>query len=362
MPTEITPQLVSADDPLASEMLCDSPSLLPHSIPRLPDSSPQSSIASPPSEAEQILAAPLERGSSSDRTQTIEDAMTENATTEDAGNGHPGGPSMPTPTPLFFASSRNQTASGQTGLADKPQLFGVHYPPCGTSLRHAVLICSPEGYEYVRAHRNLQQLAMILSRTGADVLRFDFTGHGNSGGKVAETGPDHWREDILDSLRTLRELSQPSRVTVVGLRLGATLAATTRLPDVDHLILIDPVRSGEDYLRMLVEFDRRELTGLDRYDRVRQSVIDQRQGYRSSDAKRAEIGRLSFPPEDVAGAKRTLVLTSHRFEDDEGMLRLPATWEKRSCTDEIGWHDHSFTHAAFASANLFRNVIERVTA
>jgi amino acid adenylation domain-containing protein len=303
-----------------------------------------------------LIAALLDRRSSTDRDRTTEDAATRLAD-----HARPGGPSMPTPVPFFFVSSRDHTGRDQTGLGDKSQLFGVHYPPCGTSLRHAVLICPPEGYEYVRAHRNLQQLALILSRTGADVLRFDFTGHGNSGGKVAETGPDHWRGDILDSLRMLRELSQPSRVTVVGLRLGATLAATTRLPDVDHLILIDPVRSGEDYLRMLGELDRRELSGLDRYDRVRQSVIDQRQGCRSSDAKRAEIGRLGFPTEDIAGAKRTLVLTSHRFEDDEGTLRLPATWEKRSCPDEIGWHDHSFTHAAFASANLFRNVIERVT-
>jgi len=264
-------------------------------------------------------------------------------------------PALPTPHPFFFESNAEPNESG-----DPTRLFAVHYPPCATPLNHAVLICSPEGNEYVRSHRNLQQLALLLSRIGADVMRFDFAAHGNSGGDAAAVGPQRWQRDILDSLDILVKLCQPSRVTVVAMRLGATLAANTSLEGVDDLILIDPVLCGDTYLSMLEEFDETELSGLSRYDRVRRPQIPQLHGQRFSPQKRSAISKLHLPSVDLSGAKKTLVLTSHRYEDGEGLLPTPPTWKLQPCRDEIGWHRQQFTHAAFASADLYRNILKRV--
>lgn len=264
-------------------------------------------------------------------------------------------PTLPTPQPFFFESYADANESGEP-----TRLFAVHYPPCTRPLNHAVLICSPEGNEYVRSHRNLQQLALLLSRIGADVLRFDFAGHGNSGGDSATVGPQRWQRDILDSLEMIRKLCQPSRVTVIAMRLGATLAANMRLDGVDDLILIDPVLCGDTYLTMLEEFDDAELTGLSRYDRVRRPQIQQLHGQRFSTQKHSAISNLHLPSVDVTGAKKTLVLTSHRYEDGEGLLPTPPTWKLQPCRDEIGWHRQQFTHAAFASADLYRNILKRV--
>lgn len=263
--------------------------------------------------------------------------------------------SLPTPNPFFFESSYEAVDSDEQG-----RLFAVHYPPCAPSRRHAVLICSPEGNEYVRSHRNLQQLALLLSRIGADVLRFDFAAHGNSGGDSATVGPDRWQRDIVDSLDMLRKLCQPPRMTVIAMRLGATLAANTRLEDVDDLILVDPVLCGDTYLTMLEEFDDKELTGLNRYDRVRRPQIHQLHGQRFSPQKHNAISKLHLPSVDLSGAKKTLVITSHRYEDGEGLLPTPPTWKLQPCRDEIGWHRQQFTHAAFASADLYRNILKRV--
>ncbi|HBJ33820.1 MAG TPA: peptide synthetase, partial [Planctomycetaceae bacterium] len=262
---------------------------------------------------------------------------------------------LPTPHPFFFESSYETAASDS-----QSRLFAIHYPPCAPTLHHAVLICSPEGNEYVRSHRNLQQLALLLSRIGADVLRFDFAAHGNSGGDSATIGPDRWQRDILDGLDMLRKLCQPRRTTVIAMRLGATLAANTSLLDVDDLILVDPVLCGDTYLTMLEEFDEAELTGLNRYDRVRKPQVKQLHGQRFSSEKHNAISKLHLPSVEISGAKKTLVITSHRYEDGEGLLPTPPTWKLQPCRDEIGWHRQQFTHAAFASADLYRNILKRV--
>jgi amino acid adenylation domain-containing protein len=292
-----------------------------------------------------------------DRRASRDHSTSENSPAEQtSATAVPGAaPSLPTPDPFFFQSSHEAGDSDE-----QARLFAVHYPPCAPSSRHAVLICSPEGNEYVRSHRNLQQLALLLSRVGVDVLRFDFAAHGNSGGDGATAGPDRWQRDILDSLDMLRKLSQPSRMTVVAMRLGATLVANTRLEGVDDLILVDPVLCGDTYLTMLEEFDDKELTGLNRFDRVRRPQIQQLHGQRFSAQKYNAISKLHLPSVDLSGAKKTLVITSHRYEDGEGLLPTPPTWKLQPCRDEIGWHRQQFTHAAFASADLYRNILKRV--
>lgn len=259
-------------------------------------------------------------------------------------------PKLPVPHPFFFPSQ------------DEDQdLFAIHYPPCGAPLRHAVLICSPEGHEYVRSHRNLQQLALLLSRAGADVLRFDFRAQGNSQGRGEDSQPDQWRRDIADALNQLRQLTEPLSISVVAVRLGATLVSTTPLEDIDHLILIDPVRCGADYLSMLAGFNEYELNSQTRFDRVRRADVEQLHGYRCSATKLAGIRALALPQTPLLKARSTMVLTSRDYEHAEGKLCLPQGWQRQECRDEIYWHRREYTHSAFASADCFRHVLNVVT-
>lgn len=297
-------------------------------------------------------------------------------------------PTLPTPTP-FFLSSPTSLNSPTAASAAEPtiELFSVHYPPCQTPRSTGVLLVGPEGSEAVRAHRNLQQLAVMLSRAGADVLRWDWAGHGNSGGNPATVGPDQWYRDLMSAAKWLRQSTEPQRLIVIGMRLGATLAATAPWPSdlartIEQLILVDPVRCGRAYIEMQKRFEQWELGALYRYDRRRRASEQQLHGWPTSAAKQAAIADLQIantantnaaspPPASpnaapsaapVAGpAIPTRVLTTGQYQQGEGDWTLPPTWQHTSCDDPLGWHQPQLAHSAFASPGINRQILQWVS-
>jgi exosortase A-associated hydrolase 2 len=135
------------------------------------------------------------------------------------------------------------------------RLFGLYTPARGGgSTARAAVLCHPWGREYLRAHRSMRQLASMLSANGVHVLRFDYFGTGDSAGDMVEADLDGWRGDIGLAIEELKDTTGATRVGLVGLRLGAMLAASyaAKNPrDIDSLVLWDPVDSGESYLKEL---------------------------------------------------------------------------------------------------------------
>jgi amino acid adenylation domain-containing protein len=146
-------------------------------------------------------------------------------------------------TPFFFGSARRR-------------LFGAYEAPsAATANARAVLLCYPWGQEYIRAHRSMRRLARFLTRAGRHVLRFDYFGSGDSMGSSHEVSLRGWEEDIETAIEELRDTCGASRVTLVGLRVGATLAARVAARKknvVEALILWDPVISGREYVEELL--------------------------------------------------------------------------------------------------------------
>jgi pimeloyl-ACP methyl ester carboxylesterase len=135
------------------------------------------------------------------------------------------------------------------------RLFGIYEPAAqGSAGRRAVVLCNPWGSEYIYAHRSLRQLAIRLSAAGIHTLRFDFFGTGDSGGELAEADLRGWEDDIELAIEEVQEMAGVRRVSLAGLRLGATLAARVaarRGPDVEALALWNPIMSGVAYRREL---------------------------------------------------------------------------------------------------------------
>jgi pimeloyl-ACP methyl ester carboxylesterase len=137
------------------------------------------------------------------------------------------------------------------------RLFGAYSPgrasATGAAGRAAVL-CNPFGQEYLRAHRSMRQLGNLLNGIGVHVLRFDYFGTGDSAGEMTEADLAGWRSDIETALEELKDATDARRVGLVGLRLGASLAAEVAAgrKDIDRLVLWDPVDSGAAYLQELV--------------------------------------------------------------------------------------------------------------
>lgn len=141
------------------------------------------------------------------------------------------------------------------GPSDKP-LFGAYHPPDALSTRReAVVICHPFGAEYVRAHRALRELSHRLAVAGFHTLRFDYYGTGDSAGSAEEGTVQQWLEDLGCALEEAKEASDGGRLSVVGLRFGATLAALggASRSDIDKMVLWDPIIVGRDYITELVK-------------------------------------------------------------------------------------------------------------
>ena len=129
-------------------------------------------------------------------------------------------------------------------------LTGMLYLPAAAPAA-AVLLCDPWFEERKAAHRPLVELARVLADRGAAVLRFDCRGCGDSPGDFAEFALADWGADTLAAWDVLRQRAPACPGALLGLRLGAVLAAYTsqQRADVASLILWEPVTTGRDHLQ-----------------------------------------------------------------------------------------------------------------
>ena len=139
--------------------------------------------------------------------------------------------------------------------SDSEPLFGhLHLPELGATPRIPVLLCAAHGHEYMAAHRSLRVLAEQLAASGAACLRFDYLGCGDSADGVvpdAVQGLARWPQDIGQAIDQLKAITGAPQVVLVGLRLGATMAALAahRRSDIAGLVAIAPVLKGRSYVR-----------------------------------------------------------------------------------------------------------------
>lgn len=132
--------------------------------------------------------------------------------------------------------------------------FGWYHADEGaTPADRVAVICGPVGYEYTRAHRTLRHLADRLARAGIPALRFDYHGVGDSAG--SDLDPDRvatWVGNIKRAVERARALSGRRAVVLIGVRLGASLAAlASRELEIEDLVLWNPVAKGKAYVREL---------------------------------------------------------------------------------------------------------------
>lgn len=131
------------------------------------------------------------------------------------------------------------------------QLYGVLHPvQSNCKKKSSVLMCNAFGQEYMRSHRAYRQLAMMLTKQGYDVLRFDYRGTGDSALNLDEVNAKTWVKDVNVAIDELKDISAVSNIHVVGLRLGGLIAASAieGRDDIASINLWDPVTSGDQYI------------------------------------------------------------------------------------------------------------------
>jgi uncharacterized protein len=207
--------------------------------------------------------------------------------------------------PLFFGNS------------EQP-LFGVYHPPRTQDTRpEGVVLCYPVGQEYMRAHRAFRQLAMLLAKAGFPVIRFDYFGTGDSSGAADEGTFDRWTNDIETAVDEIKDTAGVSRVSLIGLRIGATLAARVQASrdDVVRAVLWDPVVDGSQYWPQLVATTENP-------DAIANSAdgVVGLNGFPWTTALRSAIANLNAETYPLNTRTRVALLVS-REDDDYQLLR-----------------------------------------
>ncbi|MBN8421669.1 MAG: alpha/beta fold hydrolase [Verrucomicrobia bacterium] len=137
-------------------------------------------------------------------------------------------------------------------------LFAWLHQPADAGADHGVLICPPLGHEQVHSHRTLRHLAEKLAAQGFAVMRFDYHATGDSDG--AEGDPQRlatWKANVSDAVDWMRCEGGCRKISLVGLRLGAALAALyAEQHEVESLVLWAPVVKGRRYVRELTALNQ----------------------------------------------------------------------------------------------------------
>ena len=125
----------------------------------------------------------------------------------------------------------------------------VAQPPGNT----AVILCAGLTDDKITGHRTFRALADILASKGYSTLRFDYPGAGDSSELDGEDNWTAWQKSIGGAIDWLRGHTGAKTVVLIGLRIGATLAAAVaeKRGDVDGLILLEPVLRGRTFIRQL---------------------------------------------------------------------------------------------------------------
>jgi len=136
------------------------------------------------------------------------------------------------------------------------ELYGVLHLPSGEPRRTGVVFSHPLPFEYMRRRWQHRQAAELLAAQGFSVMRFDWSGTGDSAGQGLPDSLAAWGDDVV---LAASELGERADVPVVCAAAIAGSAAVLARASRDHafqaLLLVDPPLSGAAYLGAF--FDRR---------------------------------------------------------------------------------------------------------
>lgn len=158
----------------------------------------------------------------------------------------------------------------------------------------AIVLCQGAAQDYANGYRSLRVLADALAREGYPVLRFDYPGTGDSRDEYGEHLWRAWRQSVKDAGNWLRRTVGAECLILMGVRIGAGLAAVeaARRDDIAGLVLFEPFFHARSFVLQLVTESR-----------LRKRMPAN--GNTPDDAGGLQVGELNFSTPDVVEMRNT---------------------------------------------------------
>lgn len=140
----------------------------------------------------------------------------------------------------------------------EPVFCWLHLPKSQSIQSNGLIICNPLGYEYSHCHRTLRHVADAAAQAGQVCLRFDYHGTGDSFSDIFDAERiKTFHENIGHAVQYLQQKLSISQINLLGLRLGATLAAGfSSNTEIENLILWSPIIKGKSYVREMKALEK----------------------------------------------------------------------------------------------------------
>jgi alpha-beta hydrolase superfamily lysophospholipase len=234
---------------------------------------------------------------------------------------------------------------GWIGSGDDAFFAWYHDAPAAPRQDCVAVLCGPVGWEYTRAHRAIRHLADRFAASGIPALRFDYHGIGDSPGSDLDPGRlETWQGNIRAAIARAQALAGTPRVCLVGIRLGATLAALVAAGQpVERLVLWNPCVRGKPYVRELQAIAASAAAEPSREDGLLESA-----GFVMTAETVAAVRAIDLQNADLGSTGRVLVLARENLAADDSYAKhLSARGVPNDFMIVPGWSgmmaEHQFT-------------------